>query len=246
MAGTVYGLLFLAHTFQAFLFKTRYMIAAMAGTFLESVAYWVRIPSINDPFNIPKYATQYCLIIVSPVLIAATQYIMLEKIIFFSYPQTSPVKHLSVYFILCDIVTFLVQIFGSTILVSDDSKRDLGQAILKAGLWLQVASFAAYLAMAMIFYFRAQKLEQAKPSLNPWRKIFYTLMISGSLVFIRSLFRIVQFSYGFRGPIATNETYLYCFDFGLLVLAMLSFNIVHPGSVLKAKFEKDAEIPLQP
>ncbi|KAJ3389348.1 hypothetical protein CcCBS67573_g02908 [Chytriomyces confervae] len=246
VAAAIYTILFAFHLIQGIRHKTLYMAAAIAGAFFEAVGYFCRIVSINDPFNIPMYSAQYSFIVVSPVLVAATQYVMLEKVMHHSYPEASPVKHTLITrtFVISDIIAFLVQVAGSSILLSDRSKTDLGLRIMMAGLVVQVISFAVYLAIAIVFYRRAGKLVlEGKPALvetKAWRTIFMTLMVSGNFVFLRSVFRIIEFSYGFRGFIATNELYMYVFDFGLMFLALVAFNVNHPGAYLKGQ-HADAE-----
>ncbi|KAJ3221200.1 hypothetical protein HDU81_010820 [Chytriomyces hyalinus] len=241
LAAAAFVLLFLVHLVQAIRFKTRYMAAAIAGCLMEAIGYMSRCASINNPFNIPIYASQHGLIIISPVLVAATQYVMLEKVIHHSYPEASPVKHtlITKAFVTGDVIAFLVQIAGSGMLLSDPKNADLGIKILMAGLVVQVISFVLYLSIATIFYQRAVSLiGHASAGLvddSAWRTVFGTLMVSGSMVFLRSVFRIVEFSYGFRGSIATNEVYMYVFDFALMALALLAFNVYHPGKYLRAR-----------
>ncbi|KAI8836981.1 RTA1 like protein-domain-containing protein [Chytriomyces cf. hyalinus JEL632] len=248
IAAAVYTILFAIHLIQGIRYKTFYMAAAIAGAFFEAVGYFCRIVSINDPFSIPMYSAQYSFIVVSPVLVAATQYVMLEKVMHHSYPEASPVKHTLITrtFVISDVIAFFVQVAGSSILLSDRTKTDLGLRIMMAGLVVQVISFAVYLGIAVIFYKRAKILAQGgKAALvdrQAWRTIFMTLMASGMMVFLRSVFRIIEFSYGFRGFIATNEVYMYVFDFGLMMLALLAFNVNHPGAFLRASHEFDAEL----
>ncbi|KAJ3243027.1 hypothetical protein HDU78_000910 [Chytriomyces hyalinus] len=240
IAAGIFALLFLVHLGQAIRFKTRYMGAAIAGCLMEAIGYASRCISIGDPFRIATYASQHGLIVISPVLVAATQYVMLEKVIHHSYPEASPVKHtlITKAFVIGDVIAFFVQITGSGMLVSDPKNADLGIKILMAGLVVQVISFALYLSIAIVFYQRANKLANAaKLGLvdeKAWRTMFATLMASGGFVFLRSVFRIIEFSYGFKGFIATNEIYMYVFDFALMVLALLAFNIFHPGMYFRA------------
>ncbi|KAI8836982.1 RTA1 like protein-domain-containing protein [Chytriomyces cf. hyalinus JEL632] len=241
IAAGVFVLLFLVHLGQAIRFKTRYMGAAIAGCLMEAIGYTSRCISIDNPFQIATYASQHGLIVISPVLVAATQYVMLEKVIHHSYPEASPVKHtlITKVFVIGDVIAFFVQIAGSGMLLSDPKNADLGIKVLMAGLVVQVISFALYLSIATLFYLRAMNLVgHASAGLvddNAWRTVFAALMVSGGFVFLRSVFRIVEFSYGFRGFIATNEIYLYVFDFALMALALLAFNVYHPGKYLRAR-----------
>ncbi|ORY42468.1 RTA1 like protein [Rhizoclosmatium globosum] len=261
MGAAVWFAILVAHVSLAIRHRTSYMTAAIIGCLFETFGYSTRILAIRNPFQTATYAsqqsfiilgptliaaTQYVMlekIILGPTLIAATQYVMLEKIIHFSYPSASPIRHYLItrIFVVSDVITFIVQCGGSAFLVAastSPSQVTLGTNILLAGIGLQMASFLAYLAIAIVFYKRATVLESdGEPSPSElsanWKRLFFTLMVSGGAVCVRSLFRIVEFANGFDGPIASNENYMYVFDFGMMVVAMLAFVIVHPGTILK-------------
>ncbi|ORY31531.1 RTA1-domain-containing protein [Rhizoclosmatium globosum] len=243
MGAALWSIILIAHVGLAVRYRTWYMAAAIVGCLLETLGYIIRIIAIQDPFTTAKYSSQQAFIILGPTLVAATQYVMLEKIIHFSYPSASPIKHYLItrIFVVSDVITFIVQCGGSAFLLlptPTPAQIDLGTNILLAGIALQMVSFFAYLALAIVFYRRATTLE-GKGDVHPselsanWKRIFFTLMISGGAVCIRSVFRIIEFANGFSGPIATNENYMYVFDFGLMIIAMFAFVAVHPGTVLR-------------
>ena len=61
------------------------------------------------------------------------------------------------------------------------------------------------------------------------------------MVLIRSIFRIIEFEAGHNGPIATNEHYMYVFDFALLCVAWISLLVFHPGVLLKVEVLPEME-----
>ena len=231
MAAGVFILLGLAHIFQCWRFKTKYMIPAIIGAIFEGIGYSTRIIAISTPFSVSMFASQQSLIVISPVCIAASQYMILGKIIEYVDATASPVSHTIIarVFVCSDILSFVIQAAGSGLLVSSPADYLLGTNILIGGLVIQVVSFSAYLIIAAIFYSRASK---SNNSGILWKRLFVALYIAGIMVLIRSVFRVVEFAEGFAGPIASNETYLYIFDFALLSVALLAFNIVHPGAAL--------------
>ncbi|KAI9340271.1 RTA1 like protein-domain-containing protein [Obelidium mucronatum] len=251
--AVIFSIILFLHVGLAIRFKTRYMLAAIVGCTLEAAGYIARVIAINDPFATGKYSIQQAFIILGPTLIAATQYVMLEKIIHFSYPAASPIKHhlITRIFVISDIITFIVQCGGSVFLLLPNptmDQVDLGTNILLAGIVMQMVSFVAYISLAIVFYNRALAIESGSAPeitasnievdktaelVSNWKRIYFTLMFSGAAVCLRSGFRIVEFANGFTGPIATNENYMYVFDFLLMAVAMVAFVVVHPGSVLR-------------
>ena len=73
MAGSVYSFLFLAHCAFAIKTKSKLMISLTIGALLEAIGYFTRISSIAAPYSVPLFAEQQSLIVISPVLMAATQ-----------------------------------------------------------------------------------------------------------------------------------------------------------------------------
>ena len=67
----------------------------------------------------------------------------------------------------------------------------------------------------------------------------YSLYGAGSLILIRSLFRVAEFVGGTDGPIMTHEAYIYVFDGVLMLGAMVIFNVVHPGAIIGRKAGSD-------
>ena len=144
----------------------------------------------------------------------------------------SPIRHtlIAKAFVGSDILSFIIQGAGSGILVSASSagQATTGTSLLIAGLVIQVLSVLIYLAIAFIFYLNAStKMNKETKSL------FIALYVAGVMVLLRSVFRVVEFSSGYAGPIVVNENFMYGLDFVPLCLALICFLIVHPEKVLK-------------
>ncbi|KAJ3140451.1 hypothetical protein HK100_009503 [Physocladia obscura] len=247
-AGGIFTLLFIFHIVQAVQFKTRYLIAAIISAFMEALGYGMRYKSIDDPFNVNGYAGQQGMIILAPVLLAASQYVVLEKIILQIGESASPIRAslIAKIFVACDVLSFAIQGAGSGILVSSVQHYTMGTNILIGGLIIQVISYASFLTTALVVYSRGKKLNDEEE----WRRMFQALFTGAILVMIRSVFRVIEFAMGYNGPIATNEKFMYVFDFGLVAGAMLLFNIFHPGKLLRSapasKITRDVESAQNP
>ncbi|KAJ3101319.1 hypothetical protein HK100_004558 [Physocladia obscura] len=228
----IFALIFFAHLIQSIQFKTRYLIPMIIASFMEVVGYAIRYKSIGDPFNLLEYSVQQTFIILAPIFLAASQYIMLEKLIINVGGSYSPIRHtlIAKIFVGCDILSFLVQCAGSAVLLTIPSLFVTGTNILIAGLVVQVISFTAFLITASAFYYRASQDNKGMG----WRIIFIVLFASATLVLIRSVFRVIEFSSGYSGPIVKDENYMYAFDFGLIAIAIILFNFFHPARYIKS------------
>ena len=63
-------------------------------------------------------------------------------------------------------------------------------------------------------------------------------------MYIRSIFRLIEFSDGWFGTIATHESYFYCFDFLMIFLCFVVFTVFHFGVHLrKAELALPVTVP---
>ncbi|KAJ3250082.1 hypothetical protein HK103_004090, partial [Boothiomyces macroporosus] len=157
MASCVNFIIGFAHLYLSVRYKAKFMIALILGTFFEGLGYATRIGSINNPFDIGMFAGQQSLIVISPVFICATQYVILGKLINCVDSKLSPIppKWIASLFVSSDILSFIIQGAGSGVLLSSPSLFDTGLKLLMVGLVIQAISFVAYLGIAGVFYRRA-------------------------------------------------------------------------------------------
>ncbi|KAJ1562762.1 hypothetical protein HK405_008203 [Cladochytrium tenue] len=245
-AVAVFLLAAFLHTVQAVRFKAAFVAPAIIGAVIEVAGYAMRSKAIDEPFNSGFYVAQAVLLILGPVFVAATQYIVIEKIMDFVDPALSPVRPslIAKIFVASDVVSLFVQGAGAGLLSGSTSGANIGRVILITGLAFQVVCFCAYLAVCFIYYRRATASAAGDPTSRAaragrtWLPLFYVLVVSSTLVLIRSVFRTIEFSLGYKGPVATNEIYLYTFDALLMALALFLFNIVHPQAALHSARKK--------
>ncbi|KAJ3268296.1 hypothetical protein HDV01_003207, partial [Terramyces sp. JEL0728] len=91
MASGIYFILGFIHLYLGIRFKAKFMISLIVGALLEAVGFGTRIGSISRPFETGLYAGQQSLIVISPVFICATQYVILGKLINIVDPKQSPI-----------------------------------------------------------------------------------------------------------------------------------------------------------
>lgn len=64
-----------------------------------------------------------------------------------------------------------------------------------------------------------------------WQRHLSVLYVTSALIFIRSVFRTIEYIQGFDGELMTKEFYTYIFDSALIFLAMAWMNWFHPGEI---------------
>lgn len=119
-------------------------------------------------------------------------------------------------------------------MLSTDVSADVGQAVIVTGLGIQVLVFGLFVVVAGVFHHRLlrQPTERIKndPAL-PWKKHMYVLYGASTLIWVRSVFRLIEFAQGNNGYLLSMEVWLYVFDSVLMLAVMAWFAAVHPSEV---------------
>lgn len=120
----------------------------------------------------------------------------------------------------------------------------IGENIILAGLFIQIITFGTFLVVAIIFHVRMNANPTPKSSHpgTPWQKHLCVLYFVSLLIMIRSVVRVIEYIQGYDGYILSHEIFLYIFDAALMLIAVATFNIVHPSELLPGKKLHDEEL----
>lgn len=113
-----------------------------------------------------------------------------------------------------------------------DSIR-LGQHIVVGGLIVQIMFFGFFLIVAAVFHVRMNKAPTARaasPNI-PWKRHIIALYGVSGLIFVRSIFRVVEYQQGNDGYLLGHEVFLYIFDAVLMLGVMILLNLIPPSEV---------------
>ncbi|OQE46065.1 hypothetical protein PENCOP_c001G08989 [Penicillium coprophilum] len=238
----LFGLTTLVHIFQMIRTRSWFFIPFTIGGCFEAVGYVGRYLNSNETPNwtTGPFIMQSLLLLVAPAFFAASIYMILGRSIASTgHDNLSviPVKWLTKIFVCGDVVSFLAQCAGGGFLSSakTQSKITLGQNIIIAGLFIQIAFFGFFVVTAGIFNYRLWKCRDciSMSSIRvPWQKCFFVLYTASLFIMIRSIFRAIEYITGTNGPLMSTEVYLYIFDAALMFLTMLTFNIFSPKTLV--------------
>ncbi len=116
------------------------------------------------------------------------------------------------FFVTLDFASLAVQGGGSGVAASaqaDGQNTDAGGHIVVAGLAIQVVGYILFNALLFVFIRRC--LKDPPPS-SLWNKRSQTFIaatvVSSALIFVRSIFRLIEMCVGWEGVIARSE---WCF-----------------------------------
>ncbi|KAB8233419.1 RTA1 like protein-domain-containing protein [Aspergillus alliaceus] len=150
-----------------------YFIPMVVGAATEVGAYAVRAASVKKQDDVGLYATSSSLIVIAPVLVCASLYILIGRLIQSGgrtpNPDSETKEPLLLFgkfspswipriFVTSDVISFLTQAAGSGIASSNNwqgSQKDAGVGILIAGLVLQLVTFAFFLVVVIWFDLRS-------------------------------------------------------------------------------------------
>lgn len=215
---------------------------------MEVIGYAFRsLSSRKDPYYVIYFVVQYFLIVTAPVFISASIYVCLTKLIrwasvaeidltknaFFRKP-----KLILWIFITADVVSTILQICGAALVGSAESNRKsptTANNILLSGLAFQTFAFLIFLSLLTIFLYNLFLNPSFKTKTRDQKTgtgvvpFLWVLSAASLLVFIRTVFRLVETSQGIMGYLSTHEGFFGGLEFAPMVLAVGLLAVWHPG-----------------
>ncbi|KAJ7192931.1 RTA-like protein [Mycena pura] len=224
---------------------------------LMSLGFGIRILYARNLTSLGLYVVMNMCIVLSPCAFLATDYMLLVRLaatldhkVRARVLPLHPARIVAI-FVGSDITTFILQGLGGGMTTIGPATVGIGEKISLVGLSVQLASFAIFTVLLLNFGWR---LRAEYPAIwaqharhpattrfwaifsaqheNEWRTLYFTMCLTCIGILIRSVFRIVEFSGGYTGFVATHEGYFYALDALPLWLATALYAIVWPARFL--------------
>ncbi|KAK4496135.1 hypothetical protein PRZ48_012114 [Zasmidium cellare] len=232
------------HLRQVLRTKTYSMLPFCLGGLFEASGYLCRILSWSEApsYSLTPYVLQTTVLLVAPALLAASVYMNLEKIVLLADGEPFLVvrrEWLTLIFVAGDMMAFVLQGTGGSLIASQTPPLiTTGKNLALAGLILQSTYTFLFVLTAALFHIRV-------PAAN--KRHMVGLYIVSSIIFARSIVRIVEFAEGFEGFLIRHEVFLYVFDGLLMFGAMVILGAIPPSEVIgeiraRRKAEKLGEV----
>ena len=246
----LFGLTTLTHTLQAILHKKPVAWVIIMGGCWETAGYIFRTLGVEHQLNSTYATAQLLLILLAPLWINAFVYMVLGRMVHCFLPDDKvwglKAKRVTLIFVLCDISTFLVQAAGGSMTTSSEpaATQHTGLHIYMGGVAMQLLTIAFFLALCVRFQLKLRRQEQDAlahvhvPVTDPQspihaRHLLYVVYTILGLIVFRNIYRLIEFSSGVYSNITEHEWYMYVFDATPMLLALVAFNILHPGRILR-------------
>jgi hypothetical protein len=177
-------------------FRYSYSVPLLLAAIVEINGYSQRVASTQSVQDIGTFATSQTMIVLAPVLVCASLYILLSRIILSTHPEDAneettrvlcgalKVTWLPKLFITLDVGAMVTQGGGSAVSAAGEWKGPLeeaGTGILIGGLALQLATFAVFLLVVIRFHCSALRegvLEQGM------LKVIHGVYIAGFFIMV--------------------------------------------------------------
>jgi len=135
-------------------------------------------------------------------------------------------------FVLCDVAAFLIQVLGGVLATSTNpSTIQTGFRVLQVGLGVQIAAFGFFLLISFRFHIVSRGFREEWPDTR-WTAMLWAINAGSTMIFLRSIYRMVEFSTGFDGYLNTHEWNFYVFESGLIIVVFAIYNLWHPAQYL--------------
>lgn len=193
---------------------------------VEVVGYAARALAHYSTSSTLPYAIQSLLILLAPILLAACAYMYLGRIILAVEGQKHclvPARFLTKIFVTGDVICFFIQAGGGGLLAGAKSttKVKLGEAVILAGLVLQVVIFGLFLVVAGLFHTQMQKdISIRVCDDHPWQQLMMSLYLVSALIAVRNIIRAIEYGMGSNGYLLTHEWTTFLFDGVPMVLVL--------------------------
>ncbi|OJT04690.1 hypothetical protein TRAPUB_4484 [Trametes pubescens] len=251
------------HLAEAIYFRMSWLFATAVFAGVAEILGWsARLWSSYSPFAQDPYIMQLTVTIIAPSPLVAALFILFGRIserLGEHYGRLTAMWY-SIIFLTCDIISLVTQGVGGGIAgssIGDQSQVDLGGNIMLAGIIFQLASITVFVLLMSEYFLRyltdrpirkAQKDPNAEEAYIPargattpkMRLMIVCVLAMTFFLIIRSVYRMIELIDGFNGKIIQTEIYFNIFDGAMVVCAIYTLNVLHPGWLLERVYHQTA------
>ncbi|KAH1442409.1 hypothetical protein KXW28_001763 [Aspergillus fumigatus] len=252
--SVLFGVLMVPHFIQATVYKAGFVWFIVMSAAWECVGFVVRTLSTREQQDNTLATITQLFILLSPLWVNAFDYMVLARMIHFFVPDRRigifKPSMLAMIFVVLDLGSFVIQLTGGSMAGAgaDHDTMMKGIHIYMGGIGIQEFFIVLFLFIAIQFHRQMLHLNRHGRLVGPkakWRGLLYALYASLLFITVRIIFRLVEFSSGndASNPILQHEWYMYVFDAVPMWFAIVVWNVVHPGAIIKGP---DAKMPPSP
>ncbi|KAK9469205.1 RTA1 like protein-domain-containing protein [Lipomyces arxii] len=252
----IFAIAWIMHTGLGWIYRKFWFMGCMFITMgLETAGYIGRYIAHTDPYNKTTFLLQIVCLTFAPAFFMAGIYYLLGEIVVVwgvRHSRVSPWTYSKV-FICLDLFSILLQGAGGGIASSAESGDPImhtGTYVMIGGLGFQVLVTAFFFIVCADYFFRVRRRSKqvdvrddsmiseesnrfAHVRNSRLAKTFIVAtFIATVLIFARSIYRVIELSYGWNGYLMTEEGYFLVLDTLMVSIASLISWIFYPALFL--------------
>jgi len=200
----------------------------------EVLGYTMRVTAAQDASLGPYIGSSFFLL-VSPIALALVNYLVIARLL---HQVDKPVwmfrtlqpQQIARFFVTSDFVCFFLQASGGGLLaVTNPSVNNIGIAIVLVGLAVQLIFFTGFTWITYRVATQDEYLLKFVPAVRP---VFVGLAITIFFLYVRNVYRVVEFASGNSSYVDDNEWTFGVFETLPIFLAFVTYLTFHFGRLL--------------
>ncbi|KAJ2486603.1 hypothetical protein IWW37_005555 [Coemansia sp. RSA 2050] len=216
--------------------KAQFWLYILPGTaFAEALGYLFRELCVHKT-TFTLYVLMTLFLLLPPNAMALVNYKTVGKIIGQSSVRSRwfflRSRFVNWFYFSSDILSIALQGAGGGLMTSRQN-REAGKKIVLMGLAIQLFFFACFLVTSFYVWAKSSySVAMCSCDSSPmWakRKVLFTVVATTVLLYLRSIYRIIEFADGYGGPIYSAEWAFYVFDTLLIYIAFIVYMAVPLG-----------------
>jgi hypothetical protein len=152
-------------------------------------------------------------------------------------------RWLTKIFVVGDVISFLLQGAGGGIMASGTiSAMHLGENVIIGGLVVQILFFSCFVIVAGIWHWRILRVPTGKSMETEglWKRSIYSLYAGSVLIWIRCVFRLIEYAQGMCGRDPTSGVLI---AFADLFATTRQRRLPHLARSLPVRLRRGAHVP---
>ena len=237
-ACAAFCLAVIAHLFLAIRYRKPFCWVIIMATIWEAGGFGIRTYATDHQLSTSAFNGQQIITLLAPLWVNAFMYMVLGRLIDFFVPEKTIggvySHHIALIFVWTDVITFIIQLAGAVMVSIPDSPHanNVGKSVYMGGVGLQQASILLFLVLAILFHHHLGSTFRLSRD-TAWQPVLLSIYAVATLITIRTVYRLVEFSAGLNGTIPRHEWFMYVFDTLPMFCAISILGVCHPGRVLR-------------
>ncbi|KAJ2818700.1 hypothetical protein GGI24_005019, partial [Coemansia furcata] len=207
----------------------RWMYILVGTALAETIGYIVRTVCINH-ISLGLFICMMLFLLLPPNALALFNYKVVGEIArqsnvrarrFFLKP-----KFITWFFFASDVFSFLLQSTGGSMMSQHDMEVS-GKWICVVGLAIQLGFLAAFVVVAIMIDRDPHYIVLCGPNdaseVRAKRRVMSTIHATTALLYVRSIYRLIEMIDGYGGKIYSAEWAFYVFDFAAILLMFIVY-----------------------